>query len=242
MARARSPRRWTTMVVVALGVILGALSGATVAWALFSGGSASRRTASRQTHCPRARRQTRRRQRRAPTATRQDHLLQVSTRRATFRSPPAADYVLQRYPVRSGSAVAVTASCSVVRGRSPAPSRTLPMARGRTPTRPPGRRTGSGSRAPRAPSVTVDNTTPVASHPAVAATITYVTAHHLGEPRDGDAYRRAHRCRRHRGGLGGLLLLPEFCWVVHIEHAVDLDRLLLDRAELVSHLECPTAK
>ena len=41
MAHARFPRRKATMVVVALGVIFGALSGATVAWAFFSGTSAT---------------------------------------------------------------------------------------------------------------------------------------------------------------------------------------------------------
>ena len=39
MARAHSPRRWTTRVAVALGVVFGALAAASLAWALFSDAS-----------------------------------------------------------------------------------------------------------------------------------------------------------------------------------------------------------
>ena len=114
MARARSPRRRTTMVVVSLGVIFGALSGAAVAWALFSGTSSTQTNNFTADTLPQGATPN------TPTTTPnlnsntvQITFSQVST---TTGNVPLTNYTLYRYPAAGGSAITVSASCSISSG------------------------------------------------------------------------------------------------------------------------------
>jgi len=100
------------MVVVALGVVFGALSGATVAWALFSNTSATETNSFTADTLPKGATPN------TPTTTPNLNsntvkivFSQVST--TTGNVPvPFGDYSLNRYPAGGGSGVAVTTSCS----------------------------------------------------------------------------------------------------------------------------------
>ena len=114
MARSRSPRRRTTMVVVSLGVIFGAMSGATVAWALFSNTSSTQTNAFTADALP---------QGDAPSTVTTTPNPNSNTVKITFSqvnttigNVALTNYTVKRYPAAGGSAVTVSASCSISSG------------------------------------------------------------------------------------------------------------------------------
>ena len=109
MARSRLLRTWTTTVVVALGVIVGGLIGATLAWALFSSTSAAETNSFTADALPRGN---------TPTATvspANSPTVTITFAQASTTTGgvaiPAADYTLKRYPATGGSTVVISNSC-----------------------------------------------------------------------------------------------------------------------------------
>ena len=171
MALARSPRRWTTMVVVALGLILGALSGATVAWAFFSGGSATEANAVTADTLPQgATPSTPVTTPRFNSNTVQVTFSQVST---TTGNVALTSYTLRRYPTAGGSAVTVSASCSISSDTVTCNESLVPDGNWQYTDTPTYSTNWVGIESSKSGTVTVDTTGPSVAAPTVTAGVTY---------------------------------------------------------------------